>query len=221
MYGKVKVLEEISNKNKNDFVLCECINCGAKFNRLIKDQYRKHACSSFRKNDQKEEKWCFKCSSWLELVFFQKAKHVNGGYSKACRDCRRNYMAYAEIRRKSKNRKFYDKTGELPPYKLASIRASAKTRATKYNLAFNLDTPYLRELWKNQQGKCFYTDQSMKWSKDKVSFWSPSLDRLDPDKGYIKGNVVFTLFAINSFKQELSANDFLKFINSVKWRKSL
>lgn len=85
-------------------------------------------------------------------------------------------------------------------------------------MEFNLDIDYLKSLWSSQSGLCHYTSVPMKWTKGKVSFYSPSLDKLNPSKGYIKGNVVFCLFAVNSFKQELTYVDFLKFVHSTKWK---
>jgi len=146
MHGKVKVLSDSSNLRKIDKVDCECLNCGAKFKRLLKDRERKHQCSSFKEEDGINKKWCFKCESWLELAFFQKAKDVHGGYSKSCRSCRKNYMNQAEIKRKLKDRLFYEESGELPSRRLHNILNMAKNRASKNQLEFNLDVSYLREL---------------------------------------------------------------------------
>lgn len=56
----------------------------------------------------------------------------------------------------------------------------------------------------------------MKRKTEKMGFFSPSLDRLDPQKGYIKGNVVWCLVSINSFKQELNLKDFVDFMAQIK-----
>lgn len=219
MYGKTILLKEVElNEGSHEICDFECLNCGAKLKKEYRYKNKPHRCPSYRTIGNYEEKWCFKCSSWLELTFFQKAKHVYGGYSKTCRGCRDLYMKKAENKRKISGREFYEITNKLPTSKLRSLLAGAKTRASKYNLNYNLDIEHLNELWNNQSGKCFYTNVSMKWAKDKVSFWSPSLDKLDPSKGYVKGNVVFTLFAVNSFKQELNAKDFLRFVNGIEWR---
>jgi len=220
MHGEVKILSNISNSYQEDKIECECLNCGAKFKRLFKDRKRKHQCSSFKNENGIIKKWCFKCKDWLELTYFQKAIHVYGGYSKSCRSCRKLYMNVAEPKRKQKNREFYEETGKLPNIKLHNLLNTAKNRANKNNLKFNLDIDYLRTLWLNQNGLCYYTDQPMKWAKQKVSFYSPSLDKLDPSKGYVKGNVAFCLFAINSFKQELTSKEFLSFVKTIKWKES-
>lgn len=219
MYGKTVLLENIQlSDGSHQKCKFKCINCYAKIQKEYRHKDKLHRCSSFRDNNGIQEKWCAKCSNWFDLAFFQKAKHVHGGYSKVCRDCRRQYMNKAEKVRKNKNRQFYEDTGNLPNIKLNQILSTTKHRASKNNLKFNLDIDYLKSLWSSQSGLCHYTSVPMKWTKGKVSFYSPSLDKLNPSKGYIKGNVVFCLFAVNSFKQELTYVDFLKFVHSTKWK---
>lgn len=219
MYGKTSILENVKlTDGSHQVCKFQCLNCNAKIQKQYRYKDKLHRCSSFRDNEGLKEKWCFKCKNWLELAFFQKAKHVHGGYSKACRGCRQSYMNRAEKTRKVKNRQFYDQTGNLPNIKFHQILNTAKNRASKNNLSFNLDLDHLKLLWLTQKGLCYYSSFPMKWAKQKVSFHSPSLDKLDPNKGYVKGNVVFCLFAVNSFKQELTATDFLQFVHSVKWK---
>lgn len=216
MYGKTKLLDvKPLSKGSNELCKFECLNCGAKIQKPYKDKDTKHRCSSFKKEGNIDLKWCFKCSKWLEFAFFQKAKDVFGGLSKVCRTCRQIYMNKAESKRKSKDRKFYETTGLLPKTKIRSLVANALNRAIRAELPIDINADYIEELWQTQNGLCYYTHKKMKWAKEKVSFFSPSLDRLDPSKGYIKGNVVLCLFAINSFKQELNVSDFLDFVNSV------
>ncbi len=222
MYGKTKLIKEIKlNDGSHEICDFECLNCGARLKKEYRYRSKLHRCPSYRVVNGNSEKWCFKCLSWLEVNFFQKAKHVQGGYAKTCRNCRQMYMRKAEDSRKLKSRKFYETTNQLPSIKLRSMLSAAQHRANKHNLDFNLDIEYLAKLWNDQNGKCFYTNLPMKWAKDRVSFWSPSLDKLDPTKGYTKNNVVLTLFAVNSFKQEMKASDFIKFVNDIDWRKTL
>ena len=94
-----------------------------------------------------------------------------------------------------------------------------KSRAKLECYPFDLDSEYLIDLWRSQSGLCFYTKQKMNIVHLKYNFWSPSLDRKDPEKGYTKGNVVWALHGVNCFKQELTFEQFLNFVNSVVWPK--
>jgi hypothetical protein len=78
----------------------------------------------------------------------------------------------------------------------------SKTNAYNKKLDFNLTTEFLLELYKKQNGKCFYTGAQMKLNgiglnKDPLYI---SLDKVTPELGYIQGNVVFCCLGINYLK---------------------
>ena len=100
----------------------------------------------------------------------------------------------------------------LPP---PPIKAQAKNR----NLEFNLSVEYLTQLWEEQDGKCYYTNIKMDNSAvvDAAVWSSPSLDRIDNSKGYIENNVKWALNCINSFKSQMSVEQFKSVIESANW----
>jgi hypothetical protein len=55
--------------------------------------------------------------------------------------------------------------------------------------------------------------------KSVASWNSPSLDRKTPALGYVKENVVWCLYAINSFKGEMDEEEFSSVTRSIKWWK--
>ena len=68
----------------------------------------------------------------------------------------------------------------------------------------NLDLPYLKELWEQQEGVCPFSGFTMTlpacskdWEHRARDPWKPSLDRIDCSKGYIKGNVRFVTVIAN------------------------
>lgn len=83
---------------------------------------------------------------------------------------------------------------------------SAKKRAKKDNLSFELDNAYVTSLWEQQEGKCAKTGVELGRIGDK--WLSPSLDRIDPLQGYTKGNVQWTCWRYNDAKSNMSDDSF-------------
>jgi hypothetical protein len=83
---------------------------------------------------------------------------------------------------------------------------SAKKRARNDNLSFELDNAYVTSLWEQQEGKCAKTGVELGRIGDK--WLSPSLDRIDPLQGYIKGNVQWTCWRYNDAKSNMSDDSF-------------
>ena len=84
---------------------------------------------------------------------------------------------------------------------------SAKFRALKTNMEFNIDLEYLKCLLKEQDNKCVYTNMEF---NNEDGMLSLSMDRIDSTKGYVKGNIQFVLSCINYMKQEYSEENFIK-----------
>lgn len=70
----------------------------------------------------------------------------------------------------------------------------------KKKVPFNLDYKLLISLYHMQQKRCFYSKILLDISKEPRNPRTLSLDRVIPEKGYTKGNVVFCLDCINMFK---------------------
>ncbi len=83
---------------------------------------------------------------------------------------------------------------------------SSKKRARKDNLLFDIDNTYVTSLWEQQSGKCAKTGVELGRIGDK--WLSPSLDRIDPSKGYEKGNVQWTCWRYNDAKSNMSDDAF-------------
>jgi hypothetical protein len=81
-------------------------------------------------------------------------------------------------------------------------RSSAKKRGFEFRLTFD----DLIDLFKTQEGRCFYTKEILILkSKSDMTI---SLDRVDPTKDYTKDNVVFCGTKINLIKLDLSLQEF-------------
>ena len=78
--------------------------------------------------------------------------------------------------------------------KMINLHQSASSR----NLEFDLSFETVKNLISNTH--CFYTEQPFEESGK----FSMSVDRLDPNKGYIEGNVVACTIDINAKKANLT-----------------
>lgn len=93
------------------------------------------------------------------------------------------------------------------------VCSSKRSSARRKHLRFALKPEYLELLWKNQGGRCAVTGTLFSDKLVQDAFVKqpllPSLDRIEPNKGYIPGNVRFVLtmvnFAINQWGDAIFA----------------
>ncbi len=96
---------------------------------------------------------------------------------------------------------------------------NAKKRSTKKGLKFEIDLDYIKKLYKEQSGKCYYSGLPInivkKSEKNLHDNFKMTLDRLDSELGYIKGNVVWCAYCINSFKLDMSKSNMIDICKSI------
>ena len=97
--------------------------------------------------------------------------------------------------------------------KLSQTLKRSKNRAEKNNLAFDLTLNYLHEIFP-KDFLCPVFKTKMQWGGDKST--SPSLDRILPDIGYIKGNVAFISDNANTLKLHRSPDVLRKIADFVE-----
>lgn len=93
-----------------------------------------------------------------------------------------------------------------------------RARSQRRGVACDLDVEFLVNQFHSQDGRCYYTGEPLRWDthgnlcarKD-----SMSLDRLDPARGYVKGNVVLCTYTTNTSKGERTEEDFYRFCEQV------
>jgi hypothetical protein len=102
-------------------------------------------------------------------------------------------------------------------YSLNKARSRSKSKSETTDLTLE----YLKEIWETQKGLCSYTNIKMEMprsSQDEDIKKSPtklSLDRIDPNIGYIKGNVEFVCYCVNVMKNDFSKDQMLHFIKLI------
>jgi hypothetical protein len=137
------------------------------------------------KEIKENKKRCICCKEVKALTCFGKRvrKRIPGeiGYTRECSSCK-----YRKMKEKIDFNIDKEKVFKL---KLSQIKQSCKTKGIKYDL-----TPeYCIDLYDKHKEKCFYTDKSFILvidAKQKRKEGNLSFDRIDPTKGYEKGNIV-------------------------------
>ena len=99
--------------------------------------------------------------------------------------------------------KEYDKSRAKPTtevYRYFGDRASKlKTKSRKNKIPYDLDGKYLQSIYP-EDGKCPALNVEMKAGSDSDWRLSPSVDRIDPSGGYVRGNVIWISWLANCIK---------------------
>ena len=111
-----------------------------------------------------------------DLELFVYGKNYKYGKRNLCQKCRNKQYT-----------KYNKKRVEKKPLQYAVL--SLKGRAKQRGLAFDLTPEYVKQLWNECGGICPMTGVPMLKKSYVNDPFSMSVDRLDPKKGYIKGNV--------------------------------
>ncbi len=86
------------------------------------------------------------------------------------------------------------------------------------NLECNITKEDILELFELQNGKCYWYGIPMVATENSKDPQQPSLDRLDPEKGYVKGNVVLTCLAANFGRNRTNIERFKEFVELLRKR---
>lgn len=132
-------------------------------------------------------KRCSKCGEELPLTAFYKRSAAKDGLWSHCKKC--------DHKRKNK----YVKANPVRVQTSAMV-SDARNRAKRKHLKFDIDGEYVRSLI---VARCPILGIPLEWSTLRgkgVIANSPSLDRIDPTKGYVKGNVWIISYKANTIK---------------------
>lgn len=216
-YGQWKINNELTlkefgyngdglSKGSKKPVKCVCESCGMIANKHFRDSNAKHICKSIIDGKKK----CFKCKEIKLVEQFSKNRSTFDGYQKCCKECFANYDSV---------KKGYIKKNKLLKTDLEVYlrnKTSYLERKCKLkNLNFDLNKEWLFEQYQKQNGKCYYSNLPIKHNEGCHQYDSISVERLDPNLGYIKTNVVLASFAINSFKGMMNENEFKDYLNII------
>ncbi len=91
---------------------------------------------------------------------------------------------------------------------------------------YNVDLNDLLDQWNKQEGKCTYTDiELVHPNQNGNNLNTASLDRIDSNLGYVKGNIQFISIACNHAKNSMTEYEMQEFMEliyeSVKTKKGI
>ena len=166
-----------------------------------------------------ESKRCSKCEQVLSLDSFTKNSKRKDGLTCWCKSCNKKSRDryYQENKESIKNRhrnwrsqntesikrKRKEKHKEDPR---KTMLYSAKHRAKINGLSFDLE---LDDIIIPVKCPVFLTDFDIESSTQ--SRMSPSLDRINPEKGYVKGNVQVISWLANTMKNNATTKELIAF----------
>lgn len=168
----------------------------------------------------KHTKTCIVC----DVILVEGTKKEGGNWFKSNKE---NYINKCNKCFQLKNRELKKKQRKEKQVgdarHLNDMRQSAKERAKKHNVPCNLRVKDLREIMTDKCPilgiKFELNKQGQDWGKGKgKNNWqnSPSLDRIVPEKGYVKDNVIIVSLMANSIKNQATPEQILTVGNFYK-----
>ena len=191
-------------------------------------------------------KICSKCKKEYPLEMFIKNKHCRNGRAGKCSNCqneyirnwkRRNRDRLAPIRRKQyaerygaiiKERKRMRQMQYPLRVRCQLLRTGMKDRSRNREWKFDNDyfsVGYLMgRLSHNPNCECCNKPLDISFKSNRsFNENSPSMDRVDPKKGYIKGNVAILCWRCNKLKQDANSQELRMIANFMdvwdKWQR--
>lgn len=143
-------------------------------------------------------RWCKGCSKFRSLEDFY-VRADKKSFIERCKECS------ASKAQKDKNfgRHFFSLS-----------LSSAKKRAAAKGLPFDLDSEYLNQIFPRNR-KCPLLGIEMTPGVRGNNFSAPSLDKIIPSKGYVKGNVWYISMRANMIKMDHKLEDMLEAVIAI------
>ena len=180
----------------------------------------------------KRKCWICKEEKELTIEYFSKDSSNSLGFQKSCKECQRKKSAEYRNKNKEyfkqKNKDNYKKENNKKRYekykavflkrkaeydtslrgKMYNLLEAARSRAKRKNIDLDIDLEFLLDLYEKQNGKCALTNIQFTFERNPEGIknflpYNPSIDRINPQKGYTRDNVRLLLVIMN-----LSLNNF-------------
>lgn len=155
---------------------------------------------------------CVSCEIEKPVKEFVQDKNSKLGFRKRCKECQRPlWKAQKEQDKDGQNRRMRSFRSTIKGA-IQTSRGASLQRAKKDGLPHNVSTEYLQNLFKEQKGLCALSGEKM---FPKAGWFSPSLDKIIPEKGYVEGNVQWLTKRVNLIKNNLNNDEFIELCNKI------
>ena len=168
-------------------------------------------------------KICIKCQLEKENENFHKDKRNKDSLSKYCKSCKKEYdIIYRQtdkIQNIQKTKEYRNRKKEYKKYRFEKdpreqLLISAKFRAKKNNLPFNLEISdiIIPEICPILEIKLERKEYGLGQSFQPNS---PSLDKIIPQLGYVKGNIIVMSMKANIMKANATKEELINFSKNI------
>lgn len=101
--------------------------------------------------------------------------------------------------------------------KMAIKRAkSASKRPKLVDKPFDIDFDYIQDLLQKQSFKCAISDITLEYKHGVgKNYYNMSIDRVDSNQGYVKGNIQLVCYVVNVMKTDLEPNKFIEICKQI------
>jgi hypothetical protein len=116
---------------------------------------------------------------------------------------------------------FFDEYTKYHQERIKTIFMKRRIVAKKNNLPFALDYNYLFDIFPKDY-LCPILGIKMEWTHIRNASENPSLDRIKPELGYVKGNVIWVSYRGNMLKNNASIEELemlIDYLKKKKWKK--
>lgn len=151
---------------------------------------------------------CHLCGRTDYIVKPYWIKSPNGSHTRSC-GCDRTYFK----KQTGRNSQLFRGYEEMS----SAYISNTERRAKKLGVKFNLTGKYLWDLYLKQNRKCALSGVDIRFSPTnrRRTDGTASLDRIDSNGGYVKGNVQWTHKTVNYMKMDLSPQELLDWCQKI------
>lgn len=141
-----------------------------------------------------------------------------------CKECAK--VRAREWRRKNKNyqgsgkNSWYPKDEQLLVSMIRSKIGNCKNNSARrrHQIPFTITAKEMYLMWKTQKGLCALSNIEM--VLEKRHKYTPSIDRIDPLKGYTLDNVQWVCWAVNRAKGDLTYEEFYIILDEINKKRA-
>ncbi len=146
---------------------------------------------------------CTDCSQICSINEMSKLK--SGNPAAYCKKCR--------------NKRDYESQTTESYFKKRLNNLISRVKSVK-GTDIDFDYTYLFDMYNAQNGKCFYTSEPLLTKLGQgTSYNTCSVDKIIPEKGYVKGNIVLCCLKVNNVKTNLTLDELERWIP--QWRQKI